>query len=60
MDRHVGSFGLKLESDDFRLSPMLELDPEREVFTGDHADLANGFLKRQYRKPFVVPEIGQA
>lgn len=60
MDRHVGSFGLKLESDDFRLSPMLELDPEREVFTGDHAELANGFLKRQYRKPFVVPEIGQA
>jgi hypothetical protein len=28
-----------------------------EKFVGDHAEFANGFLKREYRKPYVVPEI---
>ncbi|MDO5580877.1 MAG: gfo/Idh/MocA family oxidoreductase, partial [Planctomycetia bacterium] len=50
--------GLKLEGGDFRLSPLLTLDSERCVFVGENAEIANKFVKRTYRKGFVVPEIG--
>ena len=57
MGQLLGAYGLKLESDAIRLSPMLELDPQAEKFVGDHAELANGLLKREYRQPYVVPQI---
>jgi len=40
-----------------RVSPKLRHDPKTELFVGDHAALANGFLKRTYRSGFEVPEI---
>jgi len=40
-----------------RVSPKLRHDPKTELFVGDHAALANGFLKRSYRSGFEVPEI---
>lgn len=40
------------------LSPILEFDVGSGKFTGESADQANAFLKRQYRAPYVVPEIG--
>lgn len=57
MDRHLKSHQLSLLSDAVRLSPVLELDSKTETFVGDHADTANRFLKRQYRKGYEVPEI---
>jgi hypothetical protein len=36
---------------------MLELDSASERFVGRHADEANKLLTRQFRVPFVVPEI---
>jgi hypothetical protein len=33
------------------------VDVEAESFVGEHADAANSFLKREYRAPFVVPEL---
>ncbi len=57
MGEHLAAYGLKLENEAIKLSPMLELDVSAERFVGDHADTANGFLKREYRKPYVVPEI---
>ena len=42
---------------DVLLSPMLQVDPEREVFVGDNAAAANKFLKREYRKGYEVPAI---
>jgi hypothetical protein len=42
---------------EIKLSPVLELDPATERFVGEHAEAANGYLKRPYREPFVVPEI---
>ena len=41
----------------FRISPTLEFDPASEQFVGAHSDEANKLLTRQFRAPFVVPEI---
>lgn len=57
MGRHIGAHGVKLQSDDIKLSPMLTVDVENEVFTGAHADQANRFVKREYRAGYEVPEI---
>jgi predicted dehydrogenase len=42
---------------ELRLSPLLTHDPQTERFTGEHAEAANQFLKREYRGDYVVPEI---
>ena len=39
------------------LSPVLDFDPQNEVFVGDNAEAANVFLTREYRAPFRVPAI---
>lgn len=57
MDDHLKAHDLALESDSIRLSPLLELDSKTEQFVGDHAETANHFLKREYRKGYEVPEI---
>jgi hypothetical protein len=57
MEQHVAAHGVKLESDDIRLSPMLTVDVEKEIFVGENAEFANPFLKREYRAGYVVPEI---
>ncbi|MCA9178077.1 MAG: Gfo/Idh/MocA family oxidoreductase [Planctomycetales bacterium] len=45
------------ESHALKLSPMLEFDPAKEQFVGDHANEANRFLKREYRKGFEVKQV---
>jgi predicted dehydrogenase len=40
-----------------RLSQVFEVDAASERFVGPHADGANPFLKREYREPFVIPEL---
>lgn len=57
METHLGTHGIDIQSAQIKLSPMLNVDVEKEVFVGDHSDMANGFLKRQYRAGFEVPEI---
>jgi hypothetical protein len=49
--------GTTMDEASVKLSAMLEVDVERGVFSGPHADTANPFLKREYRDPFVVPEL---
>lgn len=48
---------VEIASDEIKLSPLLELAPQSDKFTGNAADGANGYLKRSYRAPFVVPEL---
>ncbi len=55
MQAHLGAHGVAMDA--LKLSPMLELDVEQGRFTGEGAEVANSFLKRQYREPYVVPEI---
>lgn len=57
MGAHVAAHGVQLESDQIKLSPMLTIDPTTEAFTGENADVANAFLKRDYRAPYTVPEV---
>ena len=49
--------GVALASPAIKLSPVLEFDVASEKFVGEHADAANRYLKREYREPFVVPEV---
>jgi predicted dehydrogenase len=48
---------IDIESPQIKLSPVLEVDVKSEQFVGSNADLANRFLKREYRDPFTIPEI---
>jgi hypothetical protein len=59
MQAHTMAHGIKLESDQIRLSPMLEMDPATEQFVGDNAAAANKFLKRKYREGYEVPDLAQ-
>ena len=54
---HLGSYGINASDAAIKMSPVLEIDAEREVFVGDNAELGNRYIKRQYREPYVVPEI---
>jgi len=57
MKEHTSAHGLKLQDDQFRLSPVLELNTKTGRFVGDQADQANKFIKREYRKGYEVPEL---
>lgn len=57
MEQHLAAYSMKLDSAPIQLGPVLEVDVEREVFVGQHAALANKYLKREYRAPYIVPEI---
>jgi len=32
------------------------MDPKSERFTGEFSELANKYVKREYRKPYEIPE----
>ncbi len=57
MKTHLEAHSIDIESTVIKLSPMLQFDVDNEVFVGSHADLANRFIRREYRQPYVVPEI---
>ncbi|MFZ5830056.1 MAG: Gfo/Idh/MocA family oxidoreductase [Planctomycetota bacterium] len=57
MQELLAAHGMRLDGPEIKLSPVLEVDPQREQFVGSHAEAANRFLKREYRAPYVVPEI---
>ena len=49
--------GVDLEANPATLGPWVTLDPDKGRFTGDFADAANQLSRREYRKPYVVPEL---
>ncbi|MEZ5942711.1 MAG: Gfo/Idh/MocA family oxidoreductase [Planctomycetaceae bacterium] len=57
MQEHVGAYSMKLTNPQIRLSTAFDVDVEKEVFVGEHAEVANQFLSREYRAPYTVPEI---
>jgi predicted dehydrogenase len=57
MKKHLAAHSVDINSMEIRLSPMLELNQETGKFVGQYAETANKFLKREYRAPYVVPEI---
>ncbi len=57
LEEALGAHGVKMDGGGIKISTMLTVDVAAEQFVGDHADTANQFLKRQYRAPFVVPDL---
>jgi predicted dehydrogenase len=53
---HLNANEVDLNKEPITLGPWLTMDTEKELWTGDMADLASMYLKRNYREPFVVPE----
>ncbi|MGK0199547.1 MAG: hypothetical protein ACI91J_002833, partial [Yoonia sp.] len=46
---------VSIDKEKLALGPALKMNPKTERFTNN--DAANKLLTREYRKPFVVPEI---
>jgi len=57
MVEHLKRHEIDLETEKPTLGPWLTFDPEKERFTGDHADIANTLVRDTYRRPFVMPEL---
>jgi hypothetical protein len=53
---HLGRNGVDLTKSEATLGPWLAMDPARERFVDN--DQADRLLRRDDRKPFVVPEVG--
>ncbi len=56
MLEHLAANEVNLEKEPITMGPMLTMDPEKERYIGEYSDMANMFLKRNYREPFAVPE----
>ncbi|MDI9432530.1 MAG: Gfo/Idh/MocA family oxidoreductase [Planctomycetota bacterium] len=56
MLEHLAANEVDLEKEPITIGPMLTMDADKEQYVGEHSELANMFLKRNYREPFVVPE----
>ncbi len=60
MRRHLIKNGIDPTSPSTTLGPWLNFDPTAERFVGNDAKIenaANKLLTRQYRKPFIVPDL---
>lgn len=54
----LGLYDVDTEKTPWKLGPELTFDSQSEQFTGgENLDAANGMVKREDRKPFVVPQI---
>jgi predicted dehydrogenase len=54
---YLGENGVDLDATPATLGPWVSLDAQRGRFVGDFADVANELSRREYRRPFVVPEL---
>lgn len=54
---HLSSALAHLGNISFRLGKQLQFDPVAERFIGDSENEANAMLSRDYRAPYVLPEI---
>lgn len=57
MAEHLRRDGVDLEQTPATLGAVLQLANEAERFVGPDAAKANALLRREYRAPFVVPEL---
>jgi hypothetical protein len=56
MKEHLALNNVDLKKTPIILGPSLTIDTKAERFTGEFADAANKLLKREYRKPYEIPE----
>jgi predicted dehydrogenase len=53
---HLAANEVNLENEPITIGPMLTMNTQKEEFVGEFSSLANMYLKRNYREPFVVPD----
>ena len=53
---HLNANEVDLKAEPITCGPMLTMDPKAEKFVGDYSDMANMYVSRNYREPFVVPD----
>ena len=53
---HLEANGVDLQRERMTIGPSLAFDRETERFVGDFGSMANMYLSRNYREPFVVPD----
>ncbi len=56
MVEHLKANEVDLEKEPITMGPMLTMNPRTERFVGEYSDMANMYVKRNYREPFVVPD----
>jgi predicted dehydrogenase len=56
MLEHLAANEVDLAKEPITLGPVLTMDPAKEQYVGEYSEMANMFLKRNYREPFAVPE----
>ncbi len=56
MVKHLKANEVDLEKEPIIMGPMLTMDTEKEQFAGENSILANMFIKRNYREPFIIPD----
>ncbi len=56
MLEHLAANQVDLEKEPLTMGPIVTMDPAKERYIGENGDMANMFLKRNYREPFVIPE----
>jgi hypothetical protein len=54
---HLAANGVDLENTPATLGLPLTFDPKAERFTGENAAAANKHLSREYRAPWIVPQV---
>src|SRR5262249_60541108 len=57
LQENLKGAGGRLEETTYQLGRTLSVDPSNDRFVGEGSEAANRLLSRQYREPFVVPEI---
>ncbi len=57
LESHLAANEIDLTKTPAMLGPWVTMDPSSEEFVGDFAEQANTLSRRDYRAPFVVPEI---
>jgi hypothetical protein len=56
-ESHMAANEIDLAKTPATLGPWVTMDPSAEEFVGDFAEQANALSRREYREPFVVPEL---
>ena len=53
---HLDANEIDPEKTPIEMGPALTVDPQSERFVGPFAEMANMYVSRNYREPFIVPE----
>jgi hypothetical protein len=54
--KHLRANEVDLQREPLTIGPALTFDNKSEKFVGQFSDMANMYLRRNYREPYVVPE----